>query len=56
MTEPTLEERVKRLEMILGLRPHGELLLPGEPGPPTSERSVPGPNGSRMAVAVGGSN
>jgi hypothetical protein len=52
--EPTIEERLERVEMILGLRPHGELLLPGEPGPPTDQRSVPGPNGSMMSVTVGG--
>jgi hypothetical protein len=56
MDEMTIEERLKRVEMILGLRPHGNLLRPGEPGPPNCERSVNGPNGSMMTVAVGGSN
>ena len=51
--EPTIEERLERVEMILGLRPQGKLLLPGEPSGPSDLRSVPGPNGSRMTVTVG---
>jgi hypothetical protein len=52
--EPTIEERLARVEMLMGLRPHGKLLRPGEPGPPSCLRNVPGPSGSTMTVMVGG--
>jgi hypothetical protein len=51
--EPTLEERLYRVERILGLRPKGELVFTGQL---TDLRSVPGPGNSRVTVAVGGGN
>jgi hypothetical protein len=52
--EPTLEERLARVEMLLGLRPHGVLLLPGDPAPVTDQRVIPGPGNTRITVGVGG--
>ncbi len=50
--EPSIEERLYRVEMILGLRPRGDLVFTGQL---TDQRRVPGPNGSSMTVTVGGS-
>jgi hypothetical protein len=46
----TLEERLKRVERILGLRPHGDLVFSGQA---TVERSIPGPHGTRLTATVG---